>query len=43
MAPLPCWAKLGIVVGVQGVRVGWLLWLARRDGVGMTDADEQVW
>lgn len=37
------WLKLGIALGVQGVRVGWLLWMARRDGVGMTDADEQVW
>lgn len=37
------WAKLAIVVVVQGVRVGWLLWMARREGAGMSEADEQVW
>ena len=37
------WLKVVIALIVQGVRVGWLLWQARRDGAGMTDADEQVW
>ena len=37
------WAKLAITLGVQGARVGWLLWHARAHGVGWHDADEQVW
>lgn len=40
---LAWWAKLGIVAGVQGARVAWLLWQCRREGAGMTDVDEQVW
>lgn len=42
-APLPWWAKLAITLGVQGARVGWLLWACRREGAGMSEADEQVW
>ena len=37
------WLKLGIALGVQGARVGWLIWLARREGAGLSEADEQVW
>lgn len=37
------WAKLAITLGVQGARVGWLLWACRREGIGMSEADEQVW